>query len=145
MSFGLNCSGIELKTLIILSPLSLGFYCSQMNPFTVTAADEKKLMAAPVRWERGMAKQGGGWGRESQNTQARSNVVLHAQLGDNYIPGHYKLKTLLMRQIHVWWILEFLCSPPPHSPRADVAFSSLFSFILPLQGSFKTLVTDATK
>lgn len=60
MSFGLNCSGIELKTLIILSPLSLGFYCSQMNPFTVTAADEKKLMAAPVRWERGMAKQGGG-------------------------------------------------------------------------------------
>lgn len=60
MSFGLNCSGIELKTLIILSPLSLGFYCPQMNPFTVTAADEKKLMEVPVRWERGMAGRGGG-------------------------------------------------------------------------------------
>lgn len=68
MSFGLNCSGIELKTLIILSPLSLGFYCPQMNPFTVTAADEKKLMAVPVRWERGTAggggRRGGRRGRE---------------------------------------------------------------------------------
>lgn len=56
MSSGLNCSGIELKTLIILSPLSLNSHCPQMNPFTVTAADGNKLMAVPVRWEREAGK-----------------------------------------------------------------------------------------
>lgn len=63
-----------------------------MNPFTVSAADEQKLMAVPVRWERGRGGGGGG---------APSSTARPAQLGGIFIPGHYKLEALLMRQIQV--------------------------------------------
>lgn len=40
-------------------------------------------------------------GERSWKKKVRGNMVMAAQLGDNYIPGHYKLKILLMRQIRV--------------------------------------------
>lgn len=65
-----------------------------MNPFTVSAADEQKLMAVPARWERGPRSV-----RGDVCTPGRTTGP--AQLDGLCIPGHYKLGTLLMRQIQV--------------------------------------------
>jgi hypothetical protein len=65
-----------------------------MNPFTVSAADEQGLMAVPARWERGPGSVRG-------DVCAPGSTSRPAQLGGICIPGHYKLGTLLMRQIQV--------------------------------------------
>lgn len=51
-----------------------------------------------------------------ERERERGSMLMAAQLGDNYIPGHYKLKILLMRQIWVWWISCFPSTPPSRPP-----------------------------
>ena len=76
------------------------------------------------RWQ----SQWGGRGEFKKKNKLRGNMLMAAQLGDNYIPGHYKLKILLMRQIRVWWISCFPSTPPLHFLCSRCHHRRLFNF-----------------
>lgn len=76
------------------------------------------------RWQ----SQWGGRGEFKKKNKLRGNMLMAAQLGDNYIPGHYKLKILLMRQIRVWWISCFPSTPPLHFLCSRCHHRCLFNF-----------------
>lgn len=96
-----------------------------MNIFNVTPADGRKLMAFQVRWDR------------RARAKKQVNMVMAAQVGDNCIPGPYKLKIHPVRQIQVWWILCF--SSPSFLPTSHILATTSIASLIQSHASYHYL------